>query len=181
MSTPKKRPGLNGLPGKTILTQEIRRKLNLDERLITIKASLWTDVTALVDNYFQNHELDFHSIAKIVYENILLVFFKISTYEESEGSKSVISLPLREYCVSVHRFLNQKNTFTEFARYYDLQEIEGRKKIQEIYKKKEEEVVEETIGRKLTIRLGKRTQRVSVHTYTQICGYYNKHYSFYFF
>ncbi|KAI8640747.1 hypothetical protein BD408DRAFT_444847 [Parasitella parasitica] len=159
MSTPKKKPKLDGLPGKTIFTQEIRRILNLDERMITITANLWAEVTALVDDYFENHELDFQAMAKSVYDSILLIFSKISTFKESEGSKRVISQYLREYCASVHNFLAQKHIYTEFVRYYDLLEIEGRKKLQEIYKEKEEEVTEEVIGRKLAIRIGKRAQR----------------------
>lgn len=155
---------MKGLPGKTVITPEIRRQLKLDGRIIRINAKLWADVISLVDDYFLNHELDYQDNAKNVYDNILLVFSKISTYDEPEGSKCVVSKPLREYCTSVHNFLNQNQICNQFLRYYDLKEIESRKRIQELYKEKEGEVTEEIMERRSIIRIGKRAQCVSTHT-----------------
>lgn len=168
MSTPKKKPSLNGLPGNTTISQQIRSHLNLDPRIITLTANQWDETTALVDNYFETHQLDFRSVANSVYDTILATFLKISTHEETEGNKSVISKFLRDYCASVHSFLRQKDIYIIFVRYYNLKEFEARKELLKSYKEKEEEVAEEAIERKLVVRIGKRAQRVSTRTHTQI-------------
>lgn len=111
----------------------------MDEKTITINAKLCVEANALVDDYFQNHELDFQAIKENVHHNSLLVFSRTNTYNEPEWSKYVISQPLREYFASIHNFLDQKHICTQFVRYYDLQVIERRKEIQELYKEKEEE------------------------------------------
>ncbi|KAI8883510.1 hypothetical protein K501DRAFT_249487 [Backusella circina FSU 941] len=159
MSTPKKKPSLNGLPGTTTLTEGIREKLGVDKKVLTIHARLWVEPSELVDDYFENHQVDFLNLAKNAYNIILSVLLKISIHNKPEGSRTVISQQLQEYSTKVHKFLSQEHIYEEFERFYKLKEIEARKKLEANYTEKEGEVAEELLERRSLVRLGKRVER----------------------
>lgn len=132
----------------------------------TTSPRFWSDTKALVDDYFENNKLDFDDDSKRVYDNIISAFFKLSNYDEPEDSKSVVPLPLREYSASVHSFLSQPIMFTNFVRHYKLQEVEGRKKLEEWYREREEEeVTEEVVEKKSSRSFIERARQVSAHAH----------------
>ncbi|KAI8987245.1 hypothetical protein BDF20DRAFT_253308 [Mycotypha africana] len=159
MLTLLKKPCLNGLPGTTVLTDEIRKELNINEKLLKLDAKQWSETKALVDDYFENHQLDFQSIGKNVLRSILEVLLTISNYKYIEGNRHLIAQPLQEYSYKVYKYLRQTHLQEEFERFFKLKEVEARKNLQELYAEKEGEVVEHALERRTLVRIGKRTER----------------------
>jgi hypothetical protein len=104
MSKLPKKPTLNKLPGSVTISQDLRSKLGIDDRVLRLPIKDWRNIEAVVNDHFSQHIENENPNA--AFETIAPNLKKLENHRPNANSMELVSL--KEYAGKVVKYMRNE-------------------------------------------------------------------------